>query len=487
MSKDDVRRGAMAALRLAKGEPLRDVLNVSDPGEWLALDAGVREVRWYRSGPVPEWEEWAAPLPEDLTQLGELGTQLGESGLALALCHRNGWLREAAVRRAAQYPGLLPLLAIRCADWVAPLRQYARQLLRDTLDVETAVALAPLILRVGRRGRGIFGVQLLSEVLRWAPQERLAALFSAPDRGVRRFAYWLAIEEGRLGPVELARTAAQDEDNVVQDLCATAALTALTALGDADRETYDDVLAPLLAARNPRTRSTGVTALRRAGRPREAEPFLNDRSAVVRACARYVVRQYGGDPTAWYRERCTGPDDITLPPGTVIGLAECGDRADAGLLRSLLTHPAGAVRAQAVAGLRALDRADTAALRPLLDDPAPAVVREVAVALLPSATELPADRLLDRIGPQQPRHIRGAAFRLLDAHGGTPALRAAVELLADQDAKLRTRAEQSIRRWHPAADTRRGDPEVARLLDRSRHLLTDRALRRLKWETGLDY
>lgn len=479
MSEDDGRRGSMAAVRLAKEEPLRDVLNVADPGEWLALDAGVREVRWYRSGPVPEWEERAAPLPENLTQLGE-------SGLAVALCHRNGRIREAAVRRAAQYPGLLPLLAIRCADWVAPVRQYARQLLRDTLNVDTAVGLAPLILRVGRRDRGVFGVQLLTEVLRRPPGERLAALFTAPDRGVRRFAYRLAIEEGHLGPAELARTAAQDEDNVVQDLCATAALTALAAMGDADRETYDDVLSPLLAARNPRTRSTGVTALRRAGRPREAEPFLNDRSAVVRACARYVVRQYGGDPTAWYREHCTGPDDVTLLPGAVIGLAECGDRADTGLLRSLLTHPAGAVRAQAVAGLRAMDRADTATLRPLLDDPAPAVVREVAVALLPSAAELPADRLLDLIGSEQPRHVRGAAFRLLDAHGGTPALRAAVELLADPDAKLRTRAEQTVRRWHPAADTQRGDPEVARLLDRSRHLLSDRALRRLKWEAGLD-
>ncbi|WP_199896446.1 HEAT repeat domain-containing protein [Streptomyces niger] len=484
MAEDEVRRGATAAARLAEGEPLQEVLDVADPGEWLALDAGVRQVRRCRPDEsVPKWEwklEWDAPLPRDLMRAGE-------SGLAVALCHRNGWIREAAVRRAAQHPGLLPLVVIRCADWVAPLRRYARQLLRDTLDVNNAADLAPLLLRVGRRDRGAFGVQLLEEVLQGAPQGRLAALFAAPDRGVRRFAYRLAVAEGRLGPVDLARTAARDEDNVVQDLCANATLTALAATADVDRNTYDDVLTPLLAARNPRTRSTGVTALRRAGRPQEAERFLNDRSAVVRACARYVVRQYGGDPTTWYRTRCTGADDAALLPGTVIGLAECGDRADAGLLRSLLAHPDGAVRAQAVAGLRAVDRSPaTTTLLPLLDDPVPAVVREVTVALLPSAAELPADLLLDRTGPERPRHLRSAAFRLLDAHGGVMALRAAVGLLADPDVKLRVRAEHAVRRWRPAADERRGDPEVGRLLDRGRHLFSDRALRQLAWEAGLD-
>ncbi|MFI9028030.1 hypothetical protein [Streptomyces sp. NPDC053560] len=479
MSEDDVRRDAGAAVRLAEGESVRDVLNVADPGAWLALDAGVREVRWYRSGaPVPEWE-YAATLPDDLVQAGE-------SGLAVALCHRDGRIREAAVRRAERYPGLLPLLVIRCADWVAPIRQYARQLLRDTMEVDTAVGLAPLILRVGRRDRGVFGVQLLEEVLRRAPRDRLTVLFAAPDRGVRRFAYRLAIEDGRLGPAELARTAARDEDNVVQDLCADATLTALATAGDVAPDTYDDVLAPLLAARNPRVRSTGVTALRRAGRPQEAEPFLNDRSAVVRACARYVVRQYGGDPTAWYRMRCAGSDDAALVPGAVIGLAECGDRADTVLLRSLLVHPVGAVRAQAVAGLRALDRADTTTVWPLLDDPVPAVVREVTAALLPSAAELPAGRLLERTGSAQPRHVRGAAFRLLDAHGGAVALRAAVGLRDDPDTKLRARAEQAVVRWRPAADAERGDPEVGRLLDRGRHFFSDRTPRRIRGEAGLD-
>ncbi|MER5615193.1 HEAT repeat domain-containing protein [Streptomyces sp. NPDC002215] len=464
--------GTVAAARLAGGAPLRTTIDVADPGDWLALDAGVRELNRYRSQYLPEWGH-STLLPVD-------STQLDESRLALALCHRDGWIRQEAVHRSAGYPGLLPLIVIRCADWVGPVRERARLLLREVLDVDSAFGLAPLILRAGDRDRGAFGVEVLEEAMHQASHGQLADLFAAPDRIVRRFAYRWAVGSRLLRPAELARAAAQDGDTVVQDLCATAALSTLS-----DEEAYEHVLAPLLTARNPRTRSAGVTALRRAGRSEQAVPFLGDRSALVRACARYVIRQHGGDPAAWYRQRCTAPDDAELPPGAVIGLAECGDRADAGLLRPLLAHPAAGVRAGAAEGLRALDSADAERLRPLLDDPAAGVVRETAVALLPSAEDLPADWLLERTGSERPRHVRLAAFRLLDAREGVAALRAAVGLLEDPDVKLRTWAEQAVRRWHPPADVRRCGAEVGELLDRSRHLFSDHVLRQRKREAGV--
>ncbi|MEU1200043.1 hypothetical protein ABZ446_27970 [Streptomyces sp. NPDC005813] len=470
---EDIEGAASAVVLLAGGAPLRSTLVVADPGDWLALDAGVREVAWRHSPFLPEWERGAS-LPVD-------PTQLDESRLALALCHRDGRIRRAALGSAVRHPGLLPLIVIRCADWVGPVRERARELLRAVLDVDAAVDLAPLILRVGRRNRGAFGVDVLGQVLRGASAGRLAPLLATSDRDVRRFAYRLAVEGCLFRPAELARTAARDEDTVVQDLCATAALTAL-----GDEQADEDVLSPLLAARNPRTRAAGVTALRRAGRSEQAESYLGDRSALVRACARYALRQLGGDPAAWYRERCRAPDDPELSPGAVIGLAECGNRADAGLLRPLLAHPAPGVRARAVAGLRALDCVDAKRLWPLLDDPAAGVVRETAVALLPSAKELPADRLLERTRSDRPRHVRVGAFRLLDARGGIVALRAAVGLLEDPDTKLRTWAGQSVQRWHPSADVRHGDAEVGELLDRSRHLFSDYVLRMRKREAGVD-
>ncbi|GHF90895.1 hypothetical protein [Streptomyces griseosporeus] len=475
-TSEEIQAGEAAALRLAEGVPLREALDVGDPRAWLALDLGARVVRHgYRPEFIPAWEA-AAPLPARLRLPGAFEL-LDEARLALVLCHRDGRLRERALGRAAGRPGLLALVVVRTTDWAEPVRHRARELLRAHLDAEAAVALAPLVLLLGRRDRGDFAVDLLGQVLRAAPPERLSPLLAHPDRAVRRFTYRLAVERGALSPVELARAAAEDADTVVQTLCTDAAL--------AGGRTDDDVLALLLAARNPGVRSAGVTALRRAGRPEQAEAFLADRAAMVRACARYVVRQYGGDPAAWYRARCAGPRDEALPPGAVVGLAECGERADAVLLWPLVGHPVPGVRARAVAGLRLLDVAEARRLEPLLEDPAPGVVREVTAALLPSARSLDAGRLTGLLAAERPRHQRVAAFRLLDACGGLVRLRAAVASLDDPDEKLRHWAGQSVQAWTPSADVPAGAAEVGRLLDRARHLFSDHVLKRRKWGAGV--
>lgn len=458
---DDARGGGTAAVRLIRGVPLAEALDTADPRAWTAFDRGARAMIRYGSSPPPSVTGEAA-----------------EARLALALCHPDGRVREAALDEAVGHPVLLPLLVVRAGDWVAPVRERAREALEAVLDVETAVALAPVILRVGRRERGSFGVEALGGALRGAPRERVLPLYTHTDRTVRRFAFRLAVEEGLLSPGELARRASWDDDAVVQTLCSDAAVAAVAGEGD-----WDDVLEPLLDARNPRARAAGVTALRRAGLPERAVRFLADRAAVVRACARYVVRQHGTDPVPWYRERCVA--DPAVPPGAVIGLAECGQRADAALLWPLLGHPEPRVRARAVAGLRTLDMTDVARLLPLLDDPAPGVVREAAATLLPSAGVLPDGPLMARLGGEWPRPVRVAAFRLLDARGGIVGLRAAVALLDDPDGKLRAWAGQSVQRWHPAPGAESGNPEVGELLDRARHLFSAYVLKRRKWEAGL--
>jgi HEAT repeat protein len=447
---------ASVAVRLAEGASLQEVLDPADPAAWIALEAAVRQTTW-RPGADP----------------------LTEAQLALALCHRDGRIRAAALKQASAHPGLWPLVVVRCSDWAQPVREDARRLLAEGLDPESAVRLMPLILRIGRRSRGDFVTDLATGVLRAAPRGTLAPLYTDDDRVTRRYAYRLAVAQGFLSPAELARGAARDDDTVVQCLCADAALAALGE-GDAD----DDVLEPLLAARNPQARSAGVTALRRAGRGERAVGFLGDRAGMVRACARYVVRQSGSDPVEWYRRRCADDDDLGLSPGVVSGLAECGDRKDAEVLWALTGHPDPVVRARAVGGLRLLDVLDVRRLRALLDDPAPGVVREATLALVPSVRMLDDGWLLERLAVGRARETRVSAFRLLTAHGGLVRLRAAVALLDDPDDRLRLWARQSARRWRPTADVPPGSAEVGELLDRAR-LFDKHALHRLRWEAGL--
>ncbi|MEU1864880.1 hypothetical protein [Streptomyces gardneri] len=350
-------------------ERLAQALVGADPGAWAELDGQIRGlVRW--GGLVPAPGEWLSATPPRQPTVLEL---------ALALCDPDGRAREAALPYAAHTPALLPLVVVRCADWAEPVRDRARALLCAQLPglaPEALASVASVVLREGRRLRGEAARELLTARLREVPEAHLAPLLTSEDRELRRLAHRIAVERDLLSPARLATIAATHLDVVVQDMCASAAITAA---GD----TVDEaVLAPLLGSRSGRVRAAGVTALRRAGRAAEAEPFLYDRSALVRACARWTLRQAGTDPLPLYRAACAAGDPT--PFFAPVGLAECGDRvADAPVLWSLTGHELPRVRAGAVVGLRLLDAVRFPRLVPLLDDSSPRVVRETLKALAP--------------------------------------------------------------------------------------------------------
>ncbi|MCX5016449.1 HEAT repeat domain-containing protein [Streptomyces sp. NBC_00555] len=422
---------------------------------WIAFDQAVRDIHRFRYGTAYNGAD------------------------VVALCHPDGYVREGALRGPDP---VLELVAIRCTDWVPAVREQARRVLRAVLDADpagTVRRLTPLLLRLGRREHGAWALELLPAALRG---ERLRAeLRGSPDLPTRRFAARLSLESGEFGGRELARLAAAELDPQTSQLWADAALAAMAADGP-DDEAFDS----LVGAHLPMVRATGVTALRGAGRAAAAGKHLTDRSGLVRACARWVVRQDGGDPYAHYRELVEDPGSIT--PYAVTGFAECARRGDAPLLRALLAHPGNAVRAAAVGGLRLLDVTDHELLRPLLDDPSAAVAREASLSLRATAGRLPTDWLLARIAPDRPAHTRRAAYRLLHAQGGVAGLRASVELLTDGDPVLRRIAAQHIQSiWSPyrplALPAR--DPEVGALLDRCTGLFSDWVLRQMRSRLGL--
>ncbi|MFG2432370.1 hypothetical protein [Streptomyces sp. NPDC048590] len=386
--------------RLARGVPLHEALDTSVPAAWTELDSGIRARGAGPASPLPTRHSLRA-LPEGPPSAAQ------EPLIALALCHPNGRVREAALKRAAGVPGLLPLLLVRSTDWAPPVRDRARELLAGTTAAQLA-PLAPLVLALAGRDRGGFALAALEGALRECPADDVRPLLESGDRAVRRFAHRVAVDRRLLSAAELAATAAGAQDDVrLQVICAEAAL-ALTP----DGEGFDSVVRPLLSARSPQVRATGVTGLRRTGRHGEAAAYLADRSGLVRACARYVLRQGGTDPLPLYRSMCAEPSEH---PAAAAGLGECGTRDDAGVVETLMAHHHPSVRAHALTGLRALDAVRAVAVEPLLDDPVPAVVRGAARALLPYAAGLDRTRLLARLGPDRPRAARTAARRLLDA------------------------------------------------------------------------
>ncbi|MFB7298648.1 hypothetical protein [Streptomyces rubiginosohelvolus] len=421
-----------AVMRVRDGAAPAETFDVASAGEWLAFDAGVRDLGdrpWLLSRPAGEpgqpggvlGQSGGEPGRPARTLLDRLRGRAGSKAVppvappvpdapAIALCHPDGRVREAALDAVRTAPGLRPLLVVRCADWVAPVRAKARAALAE-LPGDALFSSAELILRLSRRERGDFALTLLEDALRKGPAAEVLALTARPDRATYRLAYRIAVERGLLTPMELATTAATCADVTLQDLCAEAAVRP-GATPDPDAAA---VLDRLLAARAPRVRAAGVTALRRAGRHRDAEPFLVDRSGVVRACARYVLRQGGVDPLPIYRGLCAEP---AAHPAAAAGLGECGDRAtDAETLWALLGHPLPSVRVHTISGLRALDVVERERLTPLLDDPAPAVVRAATRALLPDAAGIPEHLLRERSAPERPRAVRVAADRLLRAAG----------------------------------------------------------------------
>ncbi|MFD9519207.1 hypothetical protein [Streptomyces sp. NPDC059979] len=496
----DAARGRALAQELVDGRAAGGPPPGSGPEVWLAFDQHVRHAVTY--GPPP----LAAPVE-------------------LRLCHARGWTREGALD-APQAPP--ELVAIRTADTVAPVRDRARAALERALSArpeDTLLALTPLALRLGRREHGGWILDRFEGALRgraaahatWWHLRRpraagpgaagvLSALLAGPDPQTRRFVTRLALTgPGPVDAPECARRAAAELDPVTAGLWSDAALAALAAPpapaapgadgpggGQADAVTdavTHAVTDALTGSRLPAVRAAGVTALRRAGRAAEGTRHLADSSGLVRACARWLVGQDGGDPREQYRWLIADPAGPS--PYAVTGLAECGSREDTALLRELLAHPVGRVRAAALAGLRRRDAAvEDSVLLALLDDPAASVAREAALILLPAAARLDPAYLAGRVALRGPLHTRRAAFRLLRAQGGIHALRASVALIDDWDPKTRTTARATVRGWDwPLTRfTRQADTaELAALLKRSAKLFDDHELALRRARLGLTH
>ncbi len=265
----------------------------------------------------------------------------------LALVSADGRERERAAGASELSPLTARLLALRAADWVAPVGAAAL----DRLAGVPASLLVDALAVADRLGaEHLRGEELRALLERRLSDDDLRGATRAADAGIRRAAWrWLA-DRDALRFDELHDRAARDGDVAVRALAA-AALDRLPAEQRrvlADRLLADAsgvVAAPALAAL---VALDGVAPIERG---------LGAPSVAVRRAARAWAAIRGVDARAAALARL---GECRSDRAALTALAELADVRDAGLFAEMLGDERMRVRA---AGLRALARVDEAAAR----------------------------------------------------------------------------------------------------------------------------
>ncbi|MGW4063344.1 HEAT repeat domain-containing protein [Amycolatopsis sp. NPDC004747] len=392
------------------------MIEYEDVRQWVEFDVAVRRASGYRRG-------------------RRLSRRPSREELAEAVCDGDGYLREAAVRQLAVRTGpeVLPLLLLRCVDWVRPVRELARSIVLSKLDDESLRVVLPLLGVLRRRQVDGWMTALLREALPGVLEDALAL----EDRETRRWVHAEAV--GLLSSSRLLGIAVGDPDFVVRSSCGNALL---------DRGEY---VSELLAGGAPKVRMRALTLLG----PEAAVAHLADRSSAVRSMAQALVLKAGGDPAAHYRA-------MPLSFGVLAGLGETGIAADAAVLERHLADGRPRIRRTAVRGLRRI-APESASVRPLLTDPSPSVTRQAVAFLRGRSVDPVALRALLSRG--RPVHTRRAAAALLRDQDTWLRLHTNLTLLTDPD--LAADAHRDIHAWlhHSASTYTTPSPDLAAEID----------------------
>ncbi|MBW8850513.1 MAG: hypothetical protein JF600_07015 [Xanthomonadales bacterium] len=336
-------------------------LHALSPGQWLALDEALRRAWWRPAPPGPAWSPSMPPRErEPDAQLFCIG------------CHADGHLRERALRLSQTREGRLAdaLAAIRCDDWVAPVRACAEDALRQRVERDAGWPFEriDLLLALSRRERfrdGAWCTLLAPALLAPAQAERRWALLGHPHPQVRMFACRTIAQADPERATELAAWALAGRDPVI-------ALWAIRDLPGLAGIAFDDAL--LARAERSRFAPVRAQAMRvRAQRPDavfadRVRAALLDPHPSVRSVAAFAARALGIDARGVWRaaidqaiDRAAGP----APRGAVLGLAEQAQAEDVARLRPSLDDASGDLRC---AVLRGLMRAGIDDALPMLRD-----------------------------------------------------------------------------------------------------------------------
>ncbi|MDJ0976779.1 MAG: HEAT repeat domain-containing protein [Planctomycetota bacterium] len=380
--------------------------------------------------------------------------------LCLALCHPSGYVRQPAIREAAerlkrgtlsQHGALaLQLLVLRVNDWVGPVANDASVAL-DHLLTDAAgdlwVEALPLIYRLPQSARRnhtrfILAVDTRAQSSEWAGP--LMVGMRSGDRLVSRAAARCALANVTLQREEVVQLALDSADPVVRLLAArrgddTADVAAREALlPRLDADVYMPVRREALRLRAMWFPDT---------LDRAHERLLLDRSRALRAQAQAAIRERDADPAEVYRARL-GDSASTHVAVALSGLAEVGSARDVRLAEPYLQSPLARRRAAAIRCLSRLDgerHLDT--FVEALVDPSPRVCRAAATALRRRVRLAGLDRVVAVLEDAPPKHVRRNVIRLLIDTDQWAPLGPLVRYAADGDEAEARWAHALLRGW----------------------------------------
>ncbi|MGH3389458.1 MAG: HEAT repeat domain-containing protein [Actinomadura sp.] len=407
--------------------------------------------------------------------------------IVLAACSTDGYVRERALAAPAMGtdPRLLPVLVIRTADWVVPVRAQARAMLPGALasaGTEELLLAVGVALEMRDWRRGDFAVAAVTQALRTAPDQTLAAARRTTGLRTRRLGYEIWLDGGHADLDALLAAVLAERDIVCRSRSTDAAVDLAVRAG------RENTLRRLLACRSARVRAAALTGLVKLGQPEAGAEFLSDSSPMVRATAQWATRRANREPADHYRAALLGATAAPAVRGLVAGLGECGNAGDLDLLMPFLHDDRARVRAETVRAIRRLD-GELTQLTALLTDPAPIVVRAVSRALRTQPDLVPADQLWELLCDEgRAQHVRLGVFNQLIARDAWTRINADLTLITTADAQLGTRARADLATWlaHDAATTYAAPTDHDReqltsLIDAAAPILGPHATKKVRW------
>jgi HEAT repeat protein len=451
-----------AKARTAAAHAISSLLQLLSIDDLPHLDESMRS-GWYT-------ETWRKLEPRELASLVGPG-QAGATVLEVSSMHPNGFVREEAVRRLALRSdgSELPYLLLRINDWVRQVRQAAV----ETVERKIAVGYARhftkalfLVVRLERTRRGDH-LPILSRIydLLASPAARdpmLAELRSGAGYA-RRASFRILTRPPSDDIAGVLLAAAKANDSVIRLWAVRSLATALepNQLRAVLSEMFRDPSAPV---RREALRAWVTIFVKEA--EDVLEHALLDRSASVRAFARFHLANRGQDWQRRFYRDAVGRGRLSELPPAIAGLAETGGLEDAAVVESFLGHRTTTIRCTAVrylirlGGEEFIDR-----VFQCMTDHSRGVSNQSRQAVQPYVARIGGLRLWQCFSEDRSLHVRRNALRLLSALPKWEALSYLIKATLDRVPSLSELARDYVVRWDAKYNRTQAAPTDEQLLE----------------------